>query len=389
VIVQRLRALVDRYYPRVVDRLARLGVPRSAPPLLVLGVLAATTSVVLAVTLLFSGHPAAGVQPDIVDAASAGRDGNDVLRSERPQVQAITMVNPNRWAAGWSDCTTGPTCRYTAVVDLDGEKAVAPEWPVPYVTLQTDNEAVAVAPPREGTLDGGSTMMFRLTYDGPVLTRLRYLLPTATFGAGDILTDRVVPGRIVVVNPAKSTVRMLDTRGSRSPICDSTGRCWLLGGIGRTTMYWTDDGGKSWGSAPLDDHNQLGRLTVSPDGKTLITTSVTVGDLGQRVASMRMSTDRGVHWSTVEGAPPVVSAPPLAFNDGTAVMLGSRPGDNRPRLYRVRNNTATLDPGQAGDLTDLSGNAVLLYGFDVPKRHATQAAYSTDQGATWTHFAPR
>ncbi|MEU4196114.1 sialidase family protein [Kribbella sp. NPDC026611] len=387
--VQRLRVFVDRYYPRVVERLERLGVPRSAPPLLLLGILAATTSVVLAVVLLVTGGTVPGQSPDVVAPVAAGRDGIGVLHADRAQVQSFSMVSKDRWAAGWSDCMTGPTCRYAAVVDLDGDKAVAPEWPVPYATLQAGHEAIAIAPPREGTLNGDSTMMFRLTYDGPVLTRMRYLLPTSTYSPGEILTDRIVPGRIVIVNPAESSVRMLETRGTRSPVCDSTGRCWLLGGIGRTIMYWSDDRGKSWASTPLDEHNQLGHLTVSPDGRTLITTSVTVGDLGQSVGSMRMSTDRGTHWTTVQGTPPGLNTPPLAFNDGTGLMLGGRPGDNRPRLYRIKAGVATLDPGLPGDLASLSGDASLLYGFEVPKRRTTQVAFSTDQGTTWTHFAPR
>ena len=385
---QRVREFLDRYYPRLVELLERCGIPRSKPPLLVLGVLAALASVVMTTVLWVSHQGDADSGPVAIEPASAGRPGTTVVNAERAQVLSMTMVTRNRWAAGWSDCTSGPNCRYAAVLDRDGARATSPEWPVPYATLASGDEAIAVAPPREGTLTGDTTMMFRMTYDGPVLTRLRYRLSTSTFGPGEILTDQVVPGRIVVVNPKESSVRMLDTRGSRSPICDTTGRCWMLSGIGRTDILWTDDGGKSWQSQALDNHNQLGKLAVSPDGRTVVTTSVIVGDTGQAVAKMRISNDRGATWTLVQHPPQSLNTPPLAFDDGTAMMLGGRPND-RPRLYRVRDGAADLDRGYPGDLADLAGDQHLMYGFEVPKRRTTEVVLSTDEGATWTKFAPR
>ncbi|WP_350278611.1 hypothetical protein [Kribbella sp. HUAS MG21] len=383
----RLRELSDRYYRRTVELLERCGLPRGMPPFLVLGVLAATTSIILALVQL-SSQEAPAAKPLGITPAAAGAPGTKVVNSERAQVLSITMVTRNRWAAGWSDCTTGPNCKYAAVIDRDGARATAPEWPVPYATLQAGSEAIAVAPPLEGTLTGDPTMMFRLTYDGPLLTRLRYRLPTTTFAPNEILTDRVVPGRIVVVNPEESTVRMLETRGTRSPVCDGSGRCWMLSGIGRTDIVWTDDGGKTWGARSLDTHNQLGRLAVSPDGRTLLTTAVTVGANGQTVSKIQLSTDRGANWTTVKGAPPTLKTDPIAFDDGTALLLGGRPGD-RPRLYRVRDDEAKLDRGYPGDLADLEGDQQLMYGFEVPKRRTTEVVLSTDAGATWTKFAPR
>jgi hypothetical protein len=385
-----LRELFDRAYPRVVERLARLGVPRAWPPLLVIGVLAATTSVVLATVLWITGRTGPTHPPAAADPALTGKDGTSVVKSDRAQVRSITMVTRNRWAAGWSDCMSGSTCRYSAVIDRDGVKATAPEWPVPYATLRAGTEAVAVAPPREGTLTGDPTMLFRLTYDGPVLTRLRYVLPTETFQSDEILTDQIVPGRIVVVNAKDATVRMLQTPGARSPACDTSGRCWILTGVGRTDISWTDDGGKNWDSVPLDAHNQLGKLAVSPNGQTLVMTAVSVdAAMNENIARMRISTDRGAHWASVQDTPVRLDAAPLAFDNGTAVLLGGRAGDPKARLYRISDGVAGPDTGYPGDLADLAGDADLLYGFEVPRRRTTEATYSTNQGKTWTKFAPR
>ena len=120
----RLRELSDRYYRRLVELLERCGLPRSMPPFLVLGVLAATTSIVLAVVHL-AAHRSLPDPQIAIEPAAAGRSGTSVVNSERAQVLSITMVTRNRWAAGWSDCTTGPSCKYAAVIDRDGARATA------------------------------------------------------------------------------------------------------------------------------------------------------------------------------------------------------------------------------------------------------------------------
>ncbi|WP_427885144.1 WD40/YVTN/BNR-like repeat-containing protein [Kribbella sp. GL6] len=369
------------------ELLERCGLPRSMPPFLVVGVLAAVTSIIVAV-LHLSTPEAVADKPSTVLPAVAGPPGTAVVNSVRAQVLSMTMATRNRWAAGWSDCTTGPDCEYAAVLDRDGARATAPSWPVPYVTLRTGTEAFAVAPPVEGTLDGSASMMFRLTYDGPQLTKLRYRVPTTTFSPGEVLSDQIVPGRIVVVNPQESTVRILQGRGTRSPVCDGTGRCWMLSGVARTDIVWTDDGGNTWGSQSLDANNQLGRLAVSPDGHTLVSTTVVVTDTGQQVTKMAISTDRGEHWTTVQNPPPSLSTSPVAFDDGTALMIGG-PAGARPRIYRISEGAAKLNGGYPGDLADLSGDQQLLYGPEVPKRRTTGVVLSTDNGATWTKFVPR
>jgi hypothetical protein len=345
-------------------------------------------SVVLASVLWVTEHTGPR-PPTAIEPAAALKDGSAVVKAPSAQVRSIVMASPNRWAAGWADCAGRPTCRYSAVIDRDGDKAIAPEWPVPYVPLRAGGDAIAVAPPPEGTLTGDATLLFRLTYDGPVTSKLRPAAPTQTFQSGEILTDRIVPGAIVVVNLEQSTVRMLQTPGSRSPVCDISGRCWMLTGIGRTDIVWTDDGGKTWDSAPLDEKNQRGRLAVSPDGRTLVATAVSIDDAIETVTTMRISTDRGVNWTTVEHTPWRLNAAPVAFDDGTAVLLGGRPGGSTPQLYRISEGAARPDRGSPGILTDLAGNADLLYSPVTSKRRAVQVAVSTDHGTTWKSFQPR
>lgn len=386
--MERLREIYDDYFRRTVESLSRHRGRNRRRPLIIAGVAAAAISVVLASVLWVTEHTGSGQYPTALEPA-ARKDGGPVVNADGAQVRSIAMVTQNRWAAGWSDCADRPTCRYSAVIDRDGAKAIAPEWPVPYATLRAGSDAIAVAPPREGTLTGDATLLFRLTYDGPVTSKLRPVAPTQTFESGEILTDGIVPGGIVVVNLEEMTVRMLQTPGTRSPVCDGTGRCWLLAGVGRTDIVWTDDGGQSWDSAPLDETNQRGRLAVSPDGQTLVSTAVTIDSVIETVSTMRISTDRGVSWTTVQDAPWRLNAAPVAFDDGTAVVLGGRQGARTPQLYRITKGAARPDRGSPGVLTNLSGNADLLYSPQTNGRHATQVAASTDHGTTWKYFQPR
>jgi hypothetical protein len=385
--VERLREIYDDYFRRGVEWVSRHRGQSRRRPLIIIGVGAAVISVVLASVLWITDRTAPVQASTALEPANAVKDGSAVVKSKAAQVRSIVMVTPNRWAAGWAACDNGGACRYSAVLDREGQKSVAPEWPVPYATLRAGGEAIAVAPPREGTLLGDPTLLFRLTYDGPVTTKLRPDPPTRTFQAGEILTDRIVPGRIVVVNLEQLTVRMLQTSGTRSPVCDITGRCWVLTGVGRTEILWTDDGGQSWGSAPLDQRNQRGRLAVSPNGQTLLKTAVTIGNV-ETVASMRISTDRGVHWTTVLNPPSRLQAAPIAFDDGSAVMLGVRRGGSSPQLYRITNGAAEPEKGSPGLLTELGATSDLLYSPETGRR-GSSVALSTDQGKSWKAFHPR
>jgi len=386
--VERLREIYDGYV-RLVERLEGRGVRLPRRPLIVAGFAAAATSVVLATVLWASGRSGASEPPIAFEPVAALKDGGSVVNAATAQVLSIAMVSESRWAAGWSDCSEDRPCRYAAVVDRDGVKATAPEWPVPYATLRAGGEAIAVAPPKEGTLTGGMTVLFRLTYQGPVTAKVRYLLPTRTFASDEILSDRIVPGRIVVVNVKESTVRMLEGPATRSPFCDTAGRCWALAGVARTDLVWTDDGGRTWGSALLDDANQRGKLAVSPDGKTLVSTSVTIGARSETVAKMRLSTDGGVHWTTVREPPWDLSAPPVAFDDGTALALGAQRGHPTPRVYRIDEGAAKPQPGSPGEFIDLTGDANLLYGPKLDHGKLTSVGLTTDTGNTWTDFSPR
>jgi hypothetical protein len=386
--VERLREIYDDYFRRGVEWVSRHRGRNRRRPLIIVGVGAAVISVVLASVLWITDRTAPGEAPTAFEPANAVKDGSAVVKSKSAQLRSIVMVTPNRWAAGWAECPGSSACRYSAVLDREGEKSIAPEWPVPYAILRAGGEAIAVAPPQEGTLTGDPTLLFRQTYDGPLTSKLRLSAPTQTFQPGEILTDRIVPGRIVVVNLDQLTVRMLQTAGTRSPVCDLTGRCWVLTGVGRTEILWTDDGGKTWASAPLDQRNQRGRLAVSPDGQTLVATAVTIGSF-ESVASIKMSTDRGVHWTTVLHPPSRLTAAPVAFDDGTAALVGQSRAGGAPQLYRITNGSAQPDRVSPGSLTDLAGNDDLMYSPATGRRGTTQVAISTDHGTSWRPFQPR
>jgi hypothetical protein len=84
----RLREYFDRSYPRLVERLERLGVPRRWPPLLIVGVVAATMSVVLATVVWITGLSGPDDPPIAVLPASAGKDGSAVVTAASAQLRS-------------------------------------------------------------------------------------------------------------------------------------------------------------------------------------------------------------------------------------------------------------------------------------------------------------
>ncbi|QNE20812.1 hypothetical protein F1D05_26490 [Kribbella qitaiheensis] len=80
---------------------------------------------------------------------------------------------------------------------------------------------------------------------------------------------------------------------------------------------------------------------------------------------------------------------PVAFDDGTAVMLGLRTDHPSPSLYGLSGGRAKLLNGVPDRMDDLAGDGKLLYGIQLESPHATTVATSTDRGKTWESFEPR
>lgn len=80
--------------------------------------------------------------------------------------------------------------------------------------------------------------------------------------------------------------------------------------------------------------------------------SWTDGATLEAIATQKMSTDRGAHWTTVTNTPWARGGGPVAFNDGTAVMLG-------------------------------------LTAYSSSRRPRLKVATSPDRGKTWQSFEPR
>jgi len=381
-----------------------------------LGVATATTVAVLAALLPFGdkarldGPPVATVptakpSPGQISPITPPVDAQNVIRAADADVQTILMATPTRWVASWASCSKEP-CRYAAVLSRDGATATTPVRQDPYITLQAGDEAIAVAGPSRKDSDWGRSLLVRLTAAGKSETALDVIKASSTFSADEILTNRLDPsGAVMVLNLQDATVRPLELapghEGAKSPVRDSTGRWWLVIGQSqsgsRSDLAWTDDGGKYWNQALIDPDNPGSTVAVSQDGRTIVASSWMDGATFEAIGTMVMSTDAGATWKKVTDKPWARGGGPVAFNDGTAVMLGLTTADLSPSLYVIAGDgRSTLRNGVPDQLDDIAGDGRLLYGRRVQNphttmigTHATMVATSTDRGETWSQFEPR
>ncbi|TCC64355.1 hypothetical protein E0H73_08070 [Kribbella pittospori] len=382
--------------PPVFEQLERRGVRRRHRKQLVV---AATVAAAMVAAVLFA----------VLPSGSSPSPDRPVAPPTAPfawnNVASPALVSPTRWAAGWDDCSTPPVCRYAAVVNRDGKKATAPVRSVPYATFRSGDEVIAVSGPEGERLTPGDqswsrTVLLRSTSRGVVQTALRYAAPTRTIRAGEILTDQILGGRLVVLNPADSTLRPFEIPGLQtawSTARDETGRWWVVGGVlgeefggtpgsaSRSDIYWSDDDGKNWQQALLHPDQPGSTLSVSPDGRTIVAVSANA----EEIATVRMSTDRGAHWATVQTPQWSKGVYPVAFDDGTAVALGQPADHPTPELYTLSDGHARLVNGVPDLLTYLAGDEQLMYGPQDQNGVATRAAVSTDRGKTWSFVGLR
>jgi hypothetical protein len=402
-------AVQETVEPPGFEQLERRGVRRRRrrQALTSAGVVGVAALAVLAVLLPF-GTKAGTEKPPVATIPTApsvppvDKDAQKLVNDPAAMIGAARMATPTRWAATWMLCPADD-CSFAAVLHRDGQQAYAPVRKQGYVTLQDGDEAIAVAGPTGTPLSQNDkfwadTLLVRWTASGLSKTRLHWAKPTKTFQPGEILTDQF--GELLVLNPAESTLRKLEWSADQyasSPVLDSTGRWWLVTGTSGDApdswVSWTDNGGKTWEQTLLDPDNGASIVTVSPDGQTVLASSGGDGSTPEAIVTMKMSTDRGAHWSTVTGAPWGRASGPIAFDDHTATLLGQQDPDSATlSIYTIAEGKATLvTSAPATQLDNLYGDGDLLYSTTASTTGApaTKLATSSDHGKTWKFFEPR
>jgi hypothetical protein len=387
----------EKISPPPFEQLERRGVRRQRRRRALVATVAASV-VVLAAVLPWSDRLGTE-QPTIAPSVPPLLQGSDpegeaLVRGANADVVQATITTSNNWGALWSDCQSA--CTYAAVLRRDGVKATTPVRKVAYQTLQFGNEVMAVAGPEGEQLapddpTWSQSVLFRLTDRGPDASSLRYAEPSKTFDADEILIDSFVSGGLVILNPEESTVRPLVLPGVDKPLSadrDSTGRWWVLSGeLGsRGDIHWTDDGGETWHRTLLDPDNAGNSLDVSPNGRVIAATSM---DTNERIATMKLSTDRGATWTTVNTPRLVRAAGPVVSDDGTIMLLGGTEADPTPTLYRLADGQVLPVADAAGRLRDLASNGTMLWGPAIGAATSVRIATTTDRGQSWNSFQPR
>ncbi|TDW66265.1 hypothetical protein [Kribbella pratensis] len=352
------------------------------------GVVAAVTIAVLAAVLPLGNltgteKPSAGQTSIPVDQAA-----EKVIHDKKAAMFGVAFATPTRWAAVWALPQPGSTWKSAAVLSRDGVRATAPVRKNDYSVVQAGDEVLALSMPtsmKGSDPTWAQSVMVRLTDQGRIEKKLHWAPPTTEFGADDVL---LASGTLRALNLETGTLREVKIPGidnALEPQRDTTGRWWVVAarnsGVGN--IYWTDDHGKTWGHSVISQGRMGGDLGVSPDGRTLV---VIPGrkpartDDGDEVP-LRLSTDRGEHWTTVatRNAPYLQS--PVAFDNGTGLALYQRGKDRE--LLRPGAGKPFTPPTDLGNLIAVGD---FVYGMQYNGNHAIT---STNHGRTWKYVDPR
>ncbi|MEV5967243.1 hypothetical protein AB0L70_36075 [Kribbella sp. NPDC051952] len=346
------------------------------------GVVAAVTIAVLAAVLPLGNVIGTEKHPASMPLDQAAEQ---VIHDKRAGAFGIAYGTPTRWAAVWAVSQPGYTWKSAAVLSRDGVRATAPVRKNPYVVVRDGDEALALSMPtsmKGSDPTWAQSVMVRLTDQGRTEKRLRWAPPTTEFGAGDVL---MAYGTLRALNPETGVLREVKIPGidnAYEPFRDRTGRWWMVAakssGVGN--IYWTDDSGKTWGHSVISAGRTNGGLGVSPDGKTLVVIPGSKPREPQDMVPLRLSTDRGEHWTTVATRDSPYLQSPVAFDNGTGLALYQ--GKER-ELLRPGAGASFTPPTDLGELRAVGD---FVYGMQYG---GNQAITSTNHGKTWTHFEPR
>jgi hypothetical protein len=271
------------------------------------------------------------------------------------------------------------------VLSRDGVRTTAPVRKNQYVVVRAGDEALALSMPtsmKGSDPTWAQSVMVRLTDHGRVETKLHWAPPTSEFADGDVL---LAYGTLRALNLETGTLREVKIPGidnASQPQRDTTGRWWLAGAKNSGVGYilWTDDQGKTWDRSVISPGQTGGRLGVSPDGNTIVLIPGGNPRITDDLVPLRLSTDRGDHWTTVATRNSPYLQSPVAFDNGTGLALYQ--GKKR-ELLRPGAGAPFTPPA---DLGELVGVGEFVYGMQY---NGDQAITSTDHGKTWKYFQPR
>jgi len=344
------------------------------------GVVAAVAVAVLAAVLPLGN--VTGTEKPPAASIPVDQAAEKLVHDKKSGGAGIAFGTPTRWASVWSSPQPGYTWNYAAVLSRDGVRTTAPVRKNQYVVLRAGDEALAVSMPTsmKGTdPTWAQSVMVRLTDQGRIEKRLRWAPPTSEFADNDVL---LAYGTLRALNLETGVLREVKVPGidnAYEPFRDTTGRWWLVGAknSGLGNIYWTDDHGKTWEHSLIGQGSTGGRLAVSPNGKTMV---MLPRGKPRDPVPVRLSTDRGKHWTTVASRNPPYLSSPVAFDNGTGLALYQ--GEKR-ELLRPGAGTPFTPPADLGGLTAVGD---FVYSMQY---NGDQAMTSTDHGKTWKYFTPR
>lgn len=366
------------------------------------GAAAATAAAIVAVTLPTSVPKGDNAPPPIITQPTqpaADAPGERIIHSPKAELQNVHFATPDTWMATWGVCDPGP-CQYAARLFRKDVAVATRVADGEFTPIQDGNNVYAVRGPEDSPLRANDptwskSLLARLTAKGLEERPLRFAAATTTFAPDEILTGLDPLAGLTVLNPRNATLRILITPAefgrTSSPVRGANGRWWIVGGPDAdgdpSYVAWTDDGGRNWQKHQIDDDNRARLVAVSHDGRTIIASSWKDGATVEAIGNMVLSADAGKTWRPVKGLPFARLAGPVAFDDGSGVLVavGGELNDP-PTAYQIgKDGTARKLKGWPKLSEGLAGDGKLLYGKTGP----TSVAISNNRGVDWQTMTPR
>jgi hypothetical protein len=322
------------------------------------------------------------------------RPGRDIAHDPGAELRQFFQLASGRWVALWESCTLSHGCQRTVASKQDGSVAFT-TGTVDFPHLGSVSGTVFGYRVSENPAEAPKLIV--VTSDGPVERDLAVQAATERFD-DELIVAGFRGNGPAVFDLSHSSARPLTMpsgleKMKERPVRDSSGRWWVLTADGPSYVAWTDDGGSSWERHLLENGPAyVGGVSVSPNGQTVLVHSFHRDGTGV----LQLSHDRGRTWSTVDGNPWTAEGSMVAFDDGTALMLGRGPGireDQPQRLYRIGTDgkVAQVSGAPAG-LSTLAGTGSQLSGLvteEGARSETLRVAVSKDAGKSWQTFEPR
>lgn len=330
------------------------------------------------------------------DASYPGEAGSLIAPAGNGAIFSVTALDGNYTGADATTSGTGYVVGDKLVLsgsDMNGE---SPLNDLRVRVTEVSSGGVVAVTVLDGTPYAGITISVfsTLTLSDPTIAEIADSVVLNTGAIAEITTTfannhGLVPGNSILVNitstPSPTIAATAGTIASANWATAAYGNFGNLSdgrfvaiSTGSTAAAYSDDGGETWTSTTITSsaYSKVEYGVIDPEGASGLFVAVSTTS---NIA--RISTD-GITWTA--NNPGTGVFPDIAFNKDDAVWIACRRSSTTPRRFNgsTWSNTATVTSAAWEAIA--TGKIGTVNYWVMIVRGATNAAYSTDAGTSWT-----